>query len=138
MVSINGFTVCQLKQNKSYYTILERTQKGELDITEWIIWFLECLKNSILYSSIIVDKVVKKHHFWVKNAGLISNERQQKILNKLMDNFEGNLNTSKWAKIAKTSPDTALRDITDLVNKGILVKANSRGRSTHYILKDTF
>ncbi|WP_394757856.1 Fic family protein [Flavobacterium sp.] len=126
------------KQKKSYYTILEQTQKGELDITEWIIWFLECLKNSILHSSIIVDKVVKKHHFWVKNASLISNERQQKILNKLMDNFDGNLNTSKWAKMTKTSPDTALRDITDLVNKGILVKANSGGRSTHYILKDSF
>jgi Fic family protein len=77
---------------------------------------------------------VKKHQFWVKNAGLINNERQQKIINKLMDNFEGNLTTSKWAKMTKTSPDTALRDITDLVNKGILVKANSGGRSTHYIL----
>jgi Fic family protein len=126
------------KQKKSYYIILERTQKGDLDITEWIVWFLECLKNSILYSSIIVDKVVKKHHFWVKNAGKISNERQQIMLNKLMDNFEGNLNTSKWAKMVKTSPDTALRDITDLVNKGILIKANSGGRSTHYILKDSF
>lgn len=126
------------KQKKNYYTILEKTQKGDLDITEWIIWFFECLKNSILYSSTIVDKVVKKHHFWVKNAGKISNERQQIMLNKLMDNFEGNLNTSKWAKMAKTSPDTALRDITDLVNKGILIKANSGGRSTHYILKDSF
>lgn len=125
------------QQKKSYYTILERTQKGDLDITEWIIWFLECLKNSILSSSIIVDKVVKKHQFWVKNSRLISNERQQKMLNILMDHFEGNLNTSKWAKITKTSPDTALRDITDLVNKGILVKADSGGRSTHYILKDS-
>jgi Fic family protein len=126
------------KQKKSYYNILERTQKDDLDITEWIIWFLECLKNSILHSSIIVDKVVKKHHFWVKNASKISNARQQIMLNKLMDNFEGNLNTSKWAKIAKTSPDTALRDITDLVSKGILIKADSGGRSTHYILKDKF
>ncbi|MDN3674347.1 Fic family protein [Flavobacterium branchiarum] len=126
------------KQKKSYYTILERTQRGDLDITEWIIWFLECLKNSILHSNTIVDKVVKKHHFWINNVGKISNERQQKMLNLLMDNFEGNLNTSKWAKIAKTSPDTALRDITDLVNKGILIKADSGGRSTHYILKDKF
>ncbi|MFH6967451.1 Fic family protein [Flavobacterium sp. FlaQc-28] len=126
------------KQKKSYYTILERTQKDDLDVTEWIIWFLECLKNSILHSSIVVDKVVKKHHFWVKNTSKISNERQQIMLNKLIDNFEGNLNTSKWAKMTKTSPDTALRDITDLVNKGILIKANSGGRSTHYILKDKF
>ncbi|MCC9018018.1 Fic family protein [Flavobacterium lipolyticum] len=123
-------------QKKSYYAILERTQKGDLDITEWILWFLECLKNSILNSSTIVDKVVKKHQFWVKNAKLISNKRQQKVLNMLMDNFEGNLNTGKWAKITKTSTDTALRDITDLVNKGILIKASSGGRSTHYILND--
>jgi Fic family protein len=124
------------KQKKSYYAILERTQKGDLDITEWIIWFLECLKNSILSSNTIVDKVVKKHSFWVKNGSKISNERQQKMLNKLIDHFEGNLTTSKWAKIAKTSPDTALRDITDLVNKGILVKADSGGRSTNYVLND--
>jgi Fic family protein len=123
-------------QKKSYYTILERTQKGDLDITEWIIWFLECLKNSMLSSSIIVDKVVKKHQFWAKNSGLINNERQHKMLTKLMDPFEGTLTTSKWAKMAKTSPDTALRDITDLVNKGILIKADSGGRSTHYMLKD--
>ena len=124
------------KQKKSYYAILERTQKGDLDITEWIIWFLECLKNSILSSNTIVDKVVKKHSFWVKNGSKISNERQQKMLNKLIDHFEGNLTTSKWAKIAKTSPDTALRDITDLVNKGILVKADSGGRSKNHVLND--
>ncbi|THD33578.1 MAG: Fic family protein [Flavobacterium johnsoniae] len=122
-------------ERKSYYKILEYTQKDDLDITEWIIWFLECLKNAILSSNTIIDKVVKKHQFWARNAGLISNERQQKMLNKLMDNFEGNLTTSKWAKITKSSQDTALRDITDLVNKGILVKANSGGRSTHYELK---
>lgn len=122
-------------ERKSYYKILEHTQKDDLDITEWIVWFLECLKNAILSSNTIIDKVVKKHQFWARNAGLISNERQQKMLNKLMDNFEGNLTTSKWAKITKSSQDTALRDIADLVNKGILVKANSGGRSTHYELK---
>jgi len=126
------------KQKKGYYSILERTQKGDLDITEWIIWFLECLKKSILSSNTIVDKVVKKHHFWVKNASLINNERQHLMLNKLLDHFEGNLNTSKWAKMTKTSTDTALRDITDLVNKGILLKADSGGRSTHYIINDNF
>lgn len=124
------------KQKKSYYTILERTQKGDLEITNWIIWFLECLKNSIIHSSAIVDKVVKKHQFWANNTHLISNERQQKMLNILLDNFEGNLNSSKWAKITKTSPDTALRDINDLVTKGILTKAESGGRSTHYILNN--
>lgn len=124
-------------QKKGYYTILESTQKGDLDITEWIVWFLECLKKSIVSSNGIVDKVVKKHHFWVKNASLISNERQYVMLNKLLDHFEGNLSSSKWAKITKTSTDTALRDITDLVNKNILLKANSGGRSTHYVLKDS-
>ena len=122
------------KQKKGYYTILEHTQKGDLDITDWIVWFLECLKKSLLSSSVIVDKVVWKHQFWARNAGKISNERQQKMLNKLMDNFEGNLTSSKWAKMMKTSPDTALRDITDLLNKGILLKADSGGRSTHYVL----
>lgn len=90
-------------KRKSYYKILEHTQKDDLDITEWIIWFLECLKNAILSSNTIIDKVVKKHQFWARNAGKISKERQQKMLNKLMDNFEGILTTSKWAKITKSS-----------------------------------
>lgn len=121
-------------ERKSYYNILEQTQKGDLDITEWMLWFLECLKNAIISSSTVIDKVVRKHHFWLKTANLISNERQQKMLNKLIDNFEGNLTTTKWAKITNTSQDTALRDITDLVNKGILQKTKSGGRSTHYEL----
>lgn len=121
-------------QRKSYYAILEHTQKADLDITDWIVWFLECLKQAILSSNTIIDKVVQKHQFWVRNAGIISNERQKKMLNKLMDDFKGNLTTTKWAKMTKTSQDTALRDITDLANKGILVKANSGGRSTHYLL----
>jgi Fic family protein len=123
------------KEKKSYYNILEQTQKGDLDITEWIVWFLKSLKKAIVSSNTIIDKVIRKHQFWARNAGLISNERQQKMLDKLMDNFTGNLTTSKWAKMTKTSQDTALRDITDLVNKGILVKAESGGRSTHYKLK---
>lgn len=121
-------------EKKSYYNILEQTQKGDLDITEWIVWFLKCLRKAILSSNTIIDKVVQKHQFWIQHAGLISNKRQQKMLNKLMDNFEGNLTTGKWAKMTKSSKDTALRDITDLVNKGILVKADSGGRSTHYLL----
>jgi Fic family protein len=126
----------QIKNERNtYYNTLKQTQKGDLDITEWIVWFLECLKKAILSSNTIIDKVVQKHQFWTRNAGLISNDRQQKILNKLMDNFEGNLTTSKWAKMTKTSQDTALRDIMDLVNKGILLKADSGGRSTHYELK---
>jgi len=121
-------------ERKSYYKILEHTQKNDLDITEWIAWFLECLKNAILSSNTIIDKVVKKHQFWIRNIGKISNERQYEMLNKLMDNFEGNLTTSKWSKMTKSSQDTALRDITDLASKGILIKSNSGGRSTHYEL----
>lgn len=121
-------------EKKSYYKILERTQKGDLDITEWIVWFLECLRKAIVASSTIIDKVVFKHQFWTANASLVSNERQQMMLNKLLTHFEGNLTSSKWAKMTKSSADTALRDITDLVKKGILVKAGSGGRSTHYVL----
>jgi len=121
-------------QRKSYYTGLERTQKGDLDITAWVVWFLECLKQAILSSHTIIDKVVQKHQFWMRHGHRLSHERQKKILNLLLDDFQGNLTTSKWAKITKTSPDTALRDITDLMEKGILIKANSGGRSTHYLL----
>jgi len=121
-------------EKKSYYTVLERTQKGDLDITNWLKWFLECLKGAIIDSNLIIDKVVRKHQFFVNNASKIANERQRLILTKLLDGFEGNLTSSKYAKIAKTSPDTALRDIKDLVEKGILVKSDSGGRSTNYLL----
>jgi len=121
-------------EKKSYYQILEQTQKGDLDITEWIKWFLSCLKSAIITSDTIIDKVVRKHHFFMNNASKITNERQRLILTKLLDGFEGNLTSSKYAKITKTSPDTALRDINDLIEKGILLKANSGGRSTNYLL----
>lgn len=125
----------QIKQQRNaYYSILEKTQRGDTDITNWIIWFLSCLKEAILNSNIIIDKVIRKHHFWMKNNALISNDRQRMMLNKLMDHFEGNLTTSKWSKMTKVSADTALRDITDLVNKEVLVKAVSGGRSTNYDL----
>ncbi len=121
-------------EKKSYYTILERTQKEDLDITNWLKWFLECLKGAIIDSNFIIDKVVRKHQFFVNNASKIANERQRIILTKLLEGFEGNLTSSKYAKIAKTSPDTALRDINDLVEKGILSKSDSGGRSTNYVL----
>lgn len=125
----------QIKQErKEYYAVLERTQKGDTDITNWIVWFLNCLKKAIIASNTIIDKVVRKHHFWIRNMVNVSNDRQRIILNKLMDNFEGNLTSSKWAKMTKVSADTALRDITDLVNKGILSKTSSGGRSTNYEL----
>ncbi len=124
------------RERKSYYEILEKTQKEKLDITEWIIWFLKTLEQAIVNSEETLALVIKKHKFWTTYGTSIKNERQKKILNKLLDDFTGYLTTSKWAKIAKCSQDTALRDIQDLIDKGILIKSNSGGRSTKYELKD--
>lgn len=121
-----------MKQRKEYYDILEKTQKGNLDITNWLIWFMQCVHNAIDSADILLEKVVKKYRFWQKAKELRLNERQQKILNLLLDNFKGKLTTSKWAKITKCSTDTALRDIQSLVKMGILVKGESGGRSTNY------
>jgi len=121
-------------ERKQYYDILEQTQKGDLDITKWLEWFLCCLRNALKSSNIILEKVLLKHEFWNINSLRIENERQRKILNRLLDGFEGKLTTSKWAKITKCSPDTALRDIKDLIDKKILYKLPEGGRSTGYAL----
>lgn len=123
------------KERNSYYNVLEKLQKGTLDITEWLEWFLNCLDRSITASEELTGSVMNKTHFWetFSNAGL--NARQNLMLNKLLDGFVGKLTTSKWAKIAKCSQDTALRDIQDLIDKDILVKEDSGGRSTSYSLK---
>ena len=122
------------KDRRSYYDILEKTQKGNLDITEWICWFLDTLKKAIIRSEETLSLVIRKHKFWNTYGSVIRNERQKKVLNKLLEGFTGNLTTSKWAKMNKCSQDTALRDIQDLMNKGILVKSASGGRSTKYEL----
>jgi Fic family protein len=124
------------KERKAYYEILEKTQKGTIEITAWLAWFLNCLLNSLKESSTTLNKVLFKHKFWTINATRLQNERQKLLLNKLLDGFDGNLTSSKWAKIAKCSSDTALRDIQDLIDKNILRKAESGGRSTHYVLED--
>jgi len=124
------------KERAAYYDILENTQKGSMDITAWLTWFLQCLDRALEATAETLALVLKKARFWEKHASTILNERQQLILNKLLDNFEGKLNTSKWAKIAKTSQDTALRDIQDLMNKNILMKEVGGGRSTSYVLID--
>lgn len=121
-------------ERKQYYEILESTQKGSMDITEWLTWFLHCLDHALEANTEILSGVLKKARFWEKHATTILNMRQQNILNMLLDGFEGKLNSSKWAKINKTSSDTALRDIQDLINKNILVKEVDGGRSTSYIL----
>ena len=122
------------KERNLYYDILEKTQKSDLDITTWLEWFLNCLLNSIASSEKILEKIIYKHTFWLSHKDLSLNDRQRKILNMQLDDFEGVLNTSKWAKIGKCSQDSALRDIQDLINKGILVKSKQGGRSTNYEL----
>ncbi len=123
----------RIERNK-YYTLLERTQKGDLDITEWMVWFLTCLEKAIIQSEIVLQSALKKNTFWNMHAGIMLNPRQHKMLNKLLDGFDGKLNTSKWAKINKCSNDTALRDIQDLITKNILVKEAAGGRSSSYVL----
>ncbi|MEA5261013.1 Fic family protein [Arcicella aquatica] len=123
----------QLQRN-SYYEILEKSQKGTSDITLWLAWFLDCLTKALLNTDVILEKVLAKARFWEKHRDTPLNERQKLLLNKLMDNFEGKLTSSKWAKIAKCSADTALRDIQDLMAKGILQKEMAGGRSTNYEL----
>lgn len=122
------------KERKQYYDILEQTQKGALDVSDWLDWFLNCLLNALKYSETLLAKVIFKHDFWIKNTKRIKNERQKKILNMLLDGFDGKLTTTKWAKIGKCSQDTALRDIQDLIDKQILIKLPGGGRSTGYDL----
>ena len=124
------------QERKAYYEILEMTQKGDLDITEWLTWFLECLSQAFEGAEHILAGVLKKARFWEKNAANPLNERQRDMLNRLLDGFEGKLTSSKWAKIEKCSPDTALRDITDLLSRGILARDEGGGRSTSYSLVD--
>ncbi len=121
-------------ERKDYYAILERTQKGGLDITAWLQWFLGCLDRAFDSAEAILASVLQKARFWEAMAGQSLNERQRKVVNRLLDGFEGKLTSSKWAALTKTSPDTALRDINDLVARGVLVKDEAGGRSTSYSL----
>lgn len=121
-------------ERDQYYQVLENCQKGSLDITAWIDWYLQCLRRAIAASDEILQTVLTKANFWRAHMGESFNERQRMLLNRLLDGFEGKLNSSKWAKIAKCSQDTALRDITDLLERKILRKEESGGRSTSYQL----
>jgi Fic family protein len=122
------------RERKEYYDVLENCQKGSLDITPWIEWFLNCLKHAIAASEKTLEAVLVKAHFWKAHAGESFNERQRTIINRLLDGFEGKLTSSKWAKLTKCSQDTALRDISDLLNRQILAKDEAGGRSTSYEL----
>jgi len=124
------------RERKAYYDILERTQKRSMDVTEWLLWFLETLHRAVDQAQLTLDAVLVKARFWRHWGSMPLNERQVKLLNKLLDGFDGKLTTSKWAAIAKCSQDTALRDISDLLTRGVLRKADAGGRSTSYELDD--
>lgn len=121
-------------ERKAYYDALEATQKGSLDVTAWLEWFLGCLSRAFDGAETILGGVLTKAHFWETHDGEQFNERQRKVLNRLFDGFEGKLTSSKWAALAKCSQDTASRDIDDLLKRGILVKDAAGGRSTNYSL----
>ncbi len=121
---------------KAYYETLERTQKGELDITDWLLWFFGCLENAISRALGTIERTLHKAMYWDRYRGEDVNERQRKVINRLWDGFEGKLTSSKWAKICSCSQDTALRDINDLISKGMLRPSGEGGRSTGYLLPD--
>ncbi|WP_224994411.1 Fic family protein [Cesiribacter sp. SM1] len=122
------------KERAGYYDYLEQTQKGGLNITAWLEWFLSCLRSALEVADNKLEAVLQKARFWDKHVSTSFNERQRLLINKLLDGFEGKLTSSKWAKIAKCSQDTAGRDIQDLIVKGILAKEGAGGRSTSYVL----
>jgi Fic family protein len=121
-------------ERKAYYDMLESTQKGDLDITPWMEWFLGCLDRAIDGAEKTLANVFRKADFWKKHTAVPLNERQRDIVNRLFHGLAGKLTSSRWARIEKCSPDTALRDITDLVERGILMKDAGGGRSTSYSL----
>ncbi len=121
-------------ERKKYYDILERSQRGTLDVTEWLAWFLACLQRALVASEETLASVLGKHRFWQTHARTVLNPRQLKVLGKMLDGFDGNLTSGKYAKLTKTSQDTAARDLTDLVAKKVLKKGKAGGRSTHFVL----
>lgn len=122
------------RERKTYYDSLESAQKGDLDVTGWLTWFLRCLLSAVQGTEKTLASVLAKARFWQHWAGTPLNARQIKLLNKLLDDLEGKLTSSKWATIAKCSQDTALRDISELVERGVLKRSGASGRSTSYEL----
>ncbi len=123
------------KERNSYYDILELSQKGDLNITKWLEWFLQCLDRALNATDEILATVLTKAKFWELHAHSGFNTRQNLMLRKMLDGFDGKTTTVKWAKIAKCSHDSALRDIQDLLDKEVLIKEDAGGRSTSYFLK---
>jgi Fic family protein len=124
-----------LTWRKFYYAELEEAQKGTMEINSWLNWFLDCLLSSLYATDVLLENVLSKAKFWEKHNSSSLNSRQKKMLNKLLDGFDGKLSSSKWAKMTKCSADTALRDIQDLMQKKILAKEDAGGRSTNYELR---
>lgn len=124
-------------ERSDYYSVLERTQKASMDVTTWLQWFLGCLERAVDGAQENLQAVLTKARYWQSWKAIEMNVRQKKILNRILDGeFEGKLNNSKWAKINHCSPDTALRDITDLIHQGVLVKEPGGGRKTSYALNE--
>lgn len=125
----------EINRNKrGYYEALEHTQKGGLDITSWMLWFLQCVSGAIRAALNLFDKTIEKSKYWAHFSNTEINARQRKVINRLWDGFNGKLTSSKWAKICSCSQDTASRDIKDLLSKGMLKDSGERGRNTNYIL----
>jgi Fic family protein len=124
------------RERRDYYQQLEMFSHGDLNDELWLGWFLGCIKRAIKNTDEILDCVLKKARFWSHWAGIAMNERQSAMLKKLLDGYDGKLTSSNWAKIMKCSPDTALRDLSDLVVKGILLKAEGGGRGTNYVFQE--
>lgn len=122
------------RERDAYYDALEQTQKGDLDITGWLVWFLDCLDRAISGADDTLAQVLRKARVWDQLRDKPLNDRQRAVINRLLDGFEGKLTSGKWARLTKVSTDTALRDITDLVNLGVLHKDDAGGRSTNYSL----
>jgi len=125
----------QIREERGeYYRILEETQRGSMDITAWMEWFLACLTRAIEGAQMALSGVLDKARQWERLRDVALNDRQRLVINKLIEGFEGKLTTSKWATLTKSSTDTALRDIQQLVERGVLVRNQAGGRSTSYSL----
>jgi Fic family protein len=125
----------QIREERSdYHRILEQTQRDTLDVTLWIEWFLGCLTRAIEGAHAALSRVIDKSRYWEKLRDVPLNERHRLVINRLLEGFEGKLTTSKWAALTKSSNDTALRDIQQLVERGVLVRNQAGGRSTSYSL----
>ena len=127
-----------LSERGTYYRVLEQTQRGTLDITDWLVWFLECLSRAIATSEEKLSAVLSKARFWQTRQIVQLNARQRDMVNRLFDGFEGNLTTARWGRMTGCSHDTALRDITDLIDKGILTRNPGAGRRTSYRLNEVW